>query len=60
MFELPDKFKQNPFLVWGFFVATIAVFVYLFGREEIMDMIRWGIGMPEEKTLVIETIEESG
>ena len=40
MFNLPDKFSRNPFFVWGFLVATVAVFVFLFGKEEIMDISR--------------------
>ena len=57
--KIPGAFKRNPFIVWGCLVATIIVFVLLFGRQEIMDIIHWGIGMPEEKILVIEIIEGS-
>jgi len=56
MFDIPNKFKRNPFIVWGFIVATVVIAVFLFGQEEIMDIIRWGIGMPEE-VIVIEVIE---
>ena len=59
MFKIPGAFKRNPFLVWGCFVATVIIFVLLFGQEEIMGIIHWSIGMSEEKILVIETIEES-
>ncbi len=44
---LPDKFNRNPFIVWGFIVATTVIFVYLFGKHEILDIIKWGLGMTE-------------
>ena len=47
MMGLPGKFKRNPFIVWGFVVATVAIFVFLFGQGEVMDIIRWAIGMNE-------------
>ncbi len=55
--KIPDKFDRNPFIVWGFVVATISIFVLLFGQGEVMDIIRWVIGMPAEETVVIEVIE---
>ena len=48
MMGLPERFKRNPFIVWGFIVATVAVFVFLFGQEEVMEILRWAIGMSEE------------
>ena len=45
--KLPEKFGRNPFVVWGFVVATVAIFVLLFGQEEVMAIIHWAIGMTE-------------
>ena len=58
--KIPGAFKRNPFIVWGCLVATVIIFVLLFGQEEIISIIHWSIGMSEEKILVIETIEENG
>ena len=47
---VPEKFKRNPFIVWGFGLVTLGVAVFLFGQEEIMEILRWAIGMNGEGT----------
>ncbi len=54
MMGIPRKFNRNPFVVWGFVLATVALFVLLFGQEEVMDIIRWAIGMNEPIVPVVE------
>ncbi len=48
---IPESFKKNPFIVWGFLVVTVTIFVYLFGKDNVLDMIQWGIGMPETEVI---------
>ena len=55
--KIPGAFKRNPFIVWGCLVATVIIFVLLFGQEEIISIIHWSIGM-SEVVVVIEGSEK--
>lgn len=45
---MPEKFRKNPFIVWGMLLVTVGFLALLFGPENVWGLILDWAAPPEE------------